>query len=259
MSDGKDLSLHCRLDGPEDRPLVVFANSLGADLHMWDEVIGRVSMRYRTLRFDKPGHGASPPAPGITLEAIADRVAQIIAEHGGRALFVGLSIGGLIGQLLMRRAPERLYGAVLMATAAHIPTPEAWEERARLVEREGLAAIVEAVMARWFTPAFAAAEPDQVNAVREAFLRVDPASYAACCRAIARFDLRGTRPERHVPTLVVAASEDPATPPALGEALAADLGADYALVRRAAHLVAIERAIPVAGLVTWLYEAGRRG
>ncbi|MCS6855607.1 MAG: alpha/beta fold hydrolase [Elioraea sp.] len=259
MGEAIDLPLHYRLDGPDDGPLVVFANSLGADLHMWDEVIGRVSMRFRTLRFDKPGHGASPPAPGLTLEAIADGVVRLIAQNGGQALFVGLSIGGLIGQLLLRRAPERLSGAILIATGAHIPSPEAWEERARVVEREGLGAIVDTVMGRWFTPAFAAEEPERVSAVREAFLRVDAASYAACCRAIAKFDLRGTRPPRRVPTLVVAASEDPATPPALGEALAADLGADFMLLRRSAHMVAIERAIPVGGLVNWMQAAGARG
>lgn len=258
MTTDTSLVLHHRLDGPDDAPLAVFANSLGADLHMWREVIGRASMRFRCLRFDKPGHGASPPAPGLTLEAIADRVAELIAENGGRAFFVGLSIGGLIGQLLLRRAPERLIAVVLIATAAHIPSPEAWEERARVVERDGLGAIVDAVMGRWFTPGFAAREPERVAEVREAFLRVDPASYAACCRAIGRFDLRGTRPPRHVPTLVVSASEDPATPPALGEALAADLGADFMLLRRAAHLVPIERDAPVASLLSWMEEGGMR-
>jgi len=259
VTEPSAVTLYHRLDGPIDKPLVVFGNSLGADLAMWDEVAGRVSMRFRCLRFDKPGHGGSPPAPGLTLEAIADRVAGLIAEYGGRALYVGLSIGGLIGQLLMRRAPERLSAAVLIATAAHIPSPETWEERARVVEREGLGAIVDAVLARWFTPAFASREPERFAAVRETFLGVDRASYAACCRAIGRFDLRGTRPARRVPALVVSAAEDPATPPALGEALAADLGADFVLLRRAAHLVAIERAEAVAGLVAWMHEAGARG
>lgn len=259
MTDASALVLHHRLEGPIGSPLIVFGNSLGADLSMWDAVVCRLSLRFRCLRFDKPGHGGSPPAPGLTLEAIADRVAGLIAEHGGRAAFVGLSIGGLIGQVLLRRAPERLTAAVLLATAAHIPAPESWEERAKLVEREGPGAIVDAVLARWFTSGFAARQPERVAAARAGFCRVDPASYAACCRAIARFDLRGTRPSRPVPAVVVSAAEDPATPPALGEALAADLGADFVLLRHAAHLVAIERSEAVAGLVAWMHDAQQSG
>ncbi len=248
--------LAVRCDGPEAAPLIIFANSLGASMAMWDEVVSRLATRFRCLRFDKPGHGASEADGSVTLESLVDRVASLISGSGaGRAHFVGLSIGGIIGQLLLRQRPELIASAVLIATAAHIPSPQAWEERARTVEREGPEAIVEAVLGRWFTPAFAHARPDRVAAVRESFLATDRASYAACCRAIARFDLRGTRTGTRVPTLVVSASEDPATPPALGASLADDLAADHVLLRGAAHLVAVERPSDVAALVGWVVGA----
>ncbi|MFQ3623756.1 MAG: alpha/beta fold hydrolase [Acetobacteraceae bacterium] len=253
---GLAAGLAVRCDGPEGAPLIVFANSLGASMAMWDEVVGPLAVRFRCLRFDKPGHGDSAPDASITLESLADRVASLIAGSGaGRAHFVGLSIGGMLAQLLLRRRPDLIASAVLIATAAHIPSPHAWEERARTVERDGPGAIVEAVLGRWFTPAFARARPDRVASVREAFLATDRASYAACCREIARFDLRGMRPGSLVPTLVVSASEDPATPPSLGAALADDLGADHVLLRGAAHLVAVERAGDIAALVGWVAAA----
>jgi 3-oxoadipate enol-lactonase/4-carboxymuconolactone decarboxylase len=231
------------LSGPEGAPVVVFSNSLGTTLEMWNAQAEALSGHYRILRYDTRGHGRSPvvDAPA-SIDTLADDVAGLLAALGiGRAHVVGLSIGGMTAQALATRRPECVASLVLMATSAYLPS--GWEERAALVRAQGLGAIVEATMTRWFTPAYVAAGPAPLRALRERFLAINPAGYAVCCGAIAGMDLRDRIGAITVPTLIIAGAEDPATPPAMSMDISARIaGSELVVLPHAAHILAIEQA-----------------
>lgn len=239
-----DIDLFYDLTGPEDAPVVVFSNSLGTTLEMWDEQVRALGGRYRCLRYDTRGHGRSQvlDAP-TTIDDLADDLAALLdALSISRARMVGLSLGGMTAQAFALRHPGRAVCLVLMATSAHMPTPEAWEERAAAARGAGMTALVDAVMARWFTPAFAARAPEKVAAVRERFLSIDPRGYAVCCRVIRDMDLRAVIGAIAVPTLIVAGADDPATPLAMAEQIRVRIpDAELVVLSHAAHLVAVEQ------------------
>lgn len=236
------------LRGPETAPVVVFSNSIGTTLEMWDAQADALSTRFRVLRYDTRGHGRSPvldrPAPSsTTIEDLADDLAGLLDVLGiQRAHVVGLSLGGMTAQMLAVRRPDLVDHLVLMATAAHLPGD--WPDRAALVQARGMAAIVDAVVTRWFTPAFR--DDPAVAALKDRFTAMDPAGYAACCLAIGAMDLRPLIPAVTAPTLVVMGADDPATPPAMGETIRALIpGAELAVLPRAAHILAMEQAARV--------------
>ena len=233
------------LTGPEGTPVVVFSNSLGTTLEMFDAQARALQGRYRVLRYDTRGHGRSQvldqPA---TIDDLADDLAGLLTELGiGKAHATGLSIGGMTAQAFAVRHPDRLHSLVLMATSAYLPPPEAWDQRAATVRRDGMGAIVDTVISRWFTPAFAEQRPEIVAPVRELFLAMDPRGYAACCGAIRDMDLRERIGAIRTPTLILAGADDPSTPVAMSEDIRARiLDAELVIIPRAAHLLAIERA-----------------
>jgi 3-oxoadipate enol-lactonase / 4-carboxymuconolactone decarboxylase len=230
------------LAGPEGAPVIAFSNSLGATLEMWDAQVGVLSRRYRVLRYDTRGHGRSKvtDAP-VTIETLADDLAGLLDALGiRRAHVVGLSLGGMTAQALAARRPDLVHGLVLMATSAYLPN--GWAERAAVVRAQGMGAIVDAVMARWFTPAFAQSSPEVVARFREHFLRIDPHGYALCCEAIGAMDLRPADATITAPTLIIAAAEDTSTPPAMSEDIRARIqGAELIVLSPAAHILAAER------------------
>ena len=148
----KGIELSYEFTGPEGAPVVAFSNSLGTTLEMWDQQVAALAGRYRCLRYDTRGHGRSPAAPGpLTIDDLADDLAGLLDALGiERAHVVGLSLGGMTAQAFGVRYPQRAESLILMATSAHLPPPEGWDERADLVRREGMQAIVDTVMARWF-------------------------------------------------------------------------------------------------------------
>ena len=152
--------------------------------------------------------------------------------------FVGLSLGGAVGMQLALTAPERVERLVLASTAARFGEPGQWRERAALVRAEGLAAIADAVLARWFTPGFA-----DVGPYREMLLSVDPEGYARCCDALAVWDVRGALGDVRAPTLVIAGADDPSTPPDTVEQISAEIpGARFEVIQQAAHIASVEQA-----------------
>jgi 3-oxoadipate enol-lactonase len=213
---------------------VVLSGSLGSTSAMWDAQLPVLRGR-RVVRIEHPGHGGTPAANTRTIDDLAQRALAQVED--GRFSFVGLSLGGAVGLQLALSAPERIEGLVVACSAARFGEPAAWTERAALVRSQGLEAIVDAVLGRWFTPAFG--EP---GSFREMFLSTDRESYASCCEAIARWDLRDRLGAIEIPTLVIAAAEDPSTPPALGELIAGGIpGARFELIAGAAHLANVER------------------
>jgi 3-oxoadipate enol-lactonase / 4-carboxymuconolactone decarboxylase len=239
--------------GPADAPAVIFSNSLGTTVEMWDQQVRSLARSWRCVRYDTRGHGRSPAGEGpVTLDLLVGDLAGIIAELGlERPVVVGLSLGGITAQAYAVAHPDGLSALVLMATAPHLPPRENWLARAATVEDAGMAAIVDAVMPRWFTPAFAKAEPGLLAVQRERFLANDPAGYAACCRALADVDLRAAVSAIRVPTLVVAGQEDPVTTVAMAEALARDIaGARVEVIPDVSHILTVERPREATSVLT---------
>jgi 3-oxoadipate enol-lactonase/4-carboxymuconolactone decarboxylase len=235
------VDLHYDLSGPESAPVVAFSNSLGATLEMWDAQVAALRGRFRCLRYDTRGHGRSSTLDlPARINDLADDLAALLEGLGiKRVHLVGLSLGGMTGQAFAVRHPERLKSLSLMATTAFMPPRQAWLDRAELVHQEGMQAIANVTMERWFTPAFAA--DARLASLRERFLAVDPAGYAVCCSAIAEMDLRPGLASIQSPTLVIAGADDPATPPAMAEELCRSIaGAELVVLPRARHMLAVE-------------------
>jgi 3-oxoadipate enol-lactonase/4-carboxymuconolactone decarboxylase len=237
-----DVELFYDLTGPESAPVVAFSNSIGTTLEMWDRQVPALSDRYRCLRYDTRGHGRSPVVDRpVTIDDLADDLAGLLDALGvERAHIVGLSLGGMTAQAFGARHPERAQSLVLMATSAYLP--HGWDERAATVRAHGMGAIVDAVLARWFTPDFAAAHPDAVAPLRARFLANDPRGYAACCEAIRDMDLRPSNAALRALTLIIAGADDPATPAAMMEDIRTRVPqAELIVLPRAAHILAVER------------------
>ncbi|MGR3887781.1 3-oxoadipate enol-lactonase [Pseudomonas sp. 1152_12] len=233
--------LHYQLDGPLDAPVLVLANSLGTDLHMWDIQMPAFTAHFRVLRFDTRGHGKSLVTEGpYSIEQLGrDVIALLDALDIQRAHFCGLSMGGLIGQWLGIHAGDRVQRLVVCNTAAKIGTPEVWNPRIETVLRDGPAAMValrDASIARWFTADFAAANPHQAKQITDMLAATSPQGYAANCAAVRDADFREQLAAIQVPTLVIAGTEDAVTPPAGSHFIQHHVrGAEYAEFY-AAHL-----------------------
>jgi 3-oxoadipate enol-lactonase len=239
------------LTGPEDAPVVVLANSLGTTSAMWDPQVAALRERFRVLRYDHRGHGASEVPPGpYTLDDLGQDVLGLIDDLGlGRVLFCGLSLGGMVGMWLASRAPERVQRLVVCCSSARIEPASLWTDRAAKVRANGTASIAEQIVARWFTPAFGARAPEVVARAVAMLAATPDEGYAGCCEAIAAMDLRERLSAITAPTLVVAGAEDPATPLAHAEGLAAGIPEARLAVVDASHLANIEQPEPVTRLL----------
>ncbi len=246
--------LHFRDSGPSKAPALLFANSLGTDLRMW-EAVGERLPKVRTIGFDKRGHGLSAtPEGGWDIADLADDAIALL-DHLGleRVVVVGCSVGGQIAQALTIRHPERVSALLLSNTAARIGTPESWQARIDAIEAGGLAAIAPAVLTRWFAPAFLARPDARLWATM--LERCDPQGYIATCEALARADLTAEVPRITCPTLCLAGSEDQATPPDLVRATAERIpGARFVVLDGSGHLPAIDAPEATARLIRDLME-----
>jgi 3-oxoadipate enol-lactonase len=239
-----------RLEGPGSTTLVL-SGSLGTTLELWDSTVPSWES-LRLLRYDHRGHGRSAVPPGpYSVDELGRDVLELLDELDlERVSFCGLSLGGAVGLWLAANAPTRIDRLVLASTSARFGDAEPWLERAATVRAEGLEAVADSVLARWFTPSFAADRPGLVARHREMLVATPAEGYAACCEAIAGWDFRERLSEVAAPTLVIAAAEDPATPPEHGRLLAERIpGAELVIVPRVAHLANIEQPETFAALV----------
>ena len=259
-TDGFDL--HYELVGDSGAPCVVLSNSLGTGLAMWAPQMPALLARFRVLRYDTRGHGASgvPPGPYRVEQLGADVLA--LMDHCGiaRAHFCGLSMGGMTGLWLGVHHPERLLRLALCNTAAKIGTAEIWNARIAAVESGGMAAIVDGVLERWLTAPFRQRAPAAAALLHAMLLATPPAGYIAACAAVRDMDQRHQVAAIRLPTLVIAGSHDLATPPQDGRAIAdAILDAHYAELD-AAHLSNIEQAAAFsAALTDFLTQGAKHG
>lgn len=229
--------------GPAAAPAVLFLNSIGCRLWMWDAQLAALGAGFRCLTFDARGHGGSDaPADDYTLEQLGkDALAVLDAASVRHAHVCGLSLGGVIGQWLGVHAHARVASLTLANTATRIGTHESWETRRRLVLAEGLGAIADMAMQRFFSPEFRASDPNVVEQVRTDLVGGSAAGYAGCCAALRDADL--TTEVRHIraPTLVIGGAFDISTPPDQAAALAAAIPGARLTILRAAHLSNLER------------------
>lgn len=236
-------------EGPEDAPVVVLSNSLGATRAMWDAQVPALAERYRVLSYDTRGHGESPtPGGAWSLDDLVDDVVALLDEVGAaRAHVVGLSLGGMTAMRLAAREPARVRRLALLCTSAS-PDPGPYRERAEVVRRDGTTSIAPAVVSRWVTPDFAAAHPHEVARLEAMVAGADDEGYARCCEVLAALDLRGDLARITAPTLVVSGAEDLALPPDHQRAIADGIaGAELQSVSPAAHLANVEQPLQVTG------------
>lgn len=249
----KSVDLHFTDSGGSGEA-VVLAHAIGCDHRMWDDLRPRLAADYRVVAIDARGHGRSPAAPRpYSLADLADDVAAALDRVGiAHTHWVGLSLGGMIGQAFALRHPGRIDKMVLAnTTSTYGPEGKAlWQARAKLVQEGGLAAIRDMVTARYFSESFRKQHPKVVATVMERFMQTPVEGYLGCCDAIANLDFEGDLPRMRAKTLVIAGGADEGTPPAMSEALAAKIpGARLAVIPGAAHLSAVEKPAEFAHLV----------
>ncbi|MEY4721142.1 MAG: 3-oxoadipate enol-lactonase [Pseudomonadota bacterium] len=232
-----------RMDGPADAPVLVLSNSLGTAMAMWDDQVSALSRHFRVLRYDTRGHGASSVMPGdYSLDRLGRDVIGLLDALGiESAHFCGLSLGGMTGQWLGVHAPDRIDRLVIANSSSFMGPPESWQQRMNTVRDQGMAAITQAVLDRWFTPAFAAIAAPGLERTRAQLLATSADGYAGCCAAIRDMDLRPVVHLIHRPTLVIAGSQDPATPPDHARAIATAIAGARLVSLEAAHLSNIEQ------------------
>jgi 3-oxoadipate enol-lactonase len=244
--------LHREVIGPLDAPALLLGGSLGTTLAMWDGQLP-LAARHRLIRFDHRGHGGSPVPEGPY--EIADLGRDVLdlmdALALERASYCGLSIGGMVGMWLAAHAPDRIDRLVLICTAAYMPPPEAWRERAATVSQAGSTeAIADAVVDRWLTEPFAAKHPEIRVGLRTMLASAPPDGYVNCCGAIERMDLRSALSNITAPTLIISGADDQATPVERQKEIASAIsGARHEIVGPAAHIAAVEQPDAINALI----------
>ena len=236
-------AINVEVSGPEDAPALMLSNSLGTNLTMWDDQAGEFAEHFRLIRYDRRGHGKSgvPQGPYSMERFGRDAIAVLDALDIDKTNWCGLSMGGMVGQWLGANAPERVEMLVLSNTNFYYPDKAPWADRIGFVREKGLSPMVDANMQRWFTGPFRESAPDAMARMKEMFLATDPAGYVGSCEAIRDMDFRASNPRITAPTLVIVGAQDVATPPAAGEAIAAQIkGAKVASVD-AAHIANVEQ------------------
>ena len=232
-----------RLEGAEDKPLLVLVHSLGVDHGLWDPQMPALLRYFQVLRLDLRGHGSSDSLPGdYTIERLGrDMIAAVDSAKRDSFAYCGLSLGGMIGQWLGENAADRITHLVLANTSPRVGVPELFEARRKAVLEGGMTAVESAVMERYFSPRVLASSNPQVATTRTALLAADPVGYAGCCAAIRDMDQRPLLGRISAPTLVIGGTLDTATPwEGHGDLLAASISGARSVVFEAGHLSNVE-------------------
>jgi 3-oxoadipate enol-lactonase len=235
--------IYVEVSGREDAPALMLSNSLGTNLHMWDDQADEFAKHFRLVRYDRRGHGQSgmPQGPYSMDRLGRDVLSVLDALNIKKTNWCGLSMGGMVGQWLGANAPDRVQKLILSNTSAHYPDRSAWDARIKFVETNGLAAMVDANMQRWFTEGFRARAPEQIARMTEMFVATKVPGYVACIQALAEMDLRAGNATITAPTLVIVGSKDVATPPAAGEAIQKAIKGAKIASLEAAHISNVEQ------------------
>jgi len=249
--EANGIAIHWREDGDPTGVPVVFCNSLGTDLRLWEALLPRLPGGFRYIRFDNRGHGLTEATPApYRLDLLVDDAEAIIeATVGGPVIFVGLSIGGIIGQGLALKRSDLVTGLVLSNTTARFGTPETWQERIDRVEAAGIAAMTEDILDRWFSPSARGAP--WMALWRAMVSRTPAAGYTGCCAALRDADLRDRIGALQLPVLCLTGSEDgPTSPEVMADTARLIDGARLEVIEGAAHLPCVENPEAYAAILT---------
>ncbi len=241
--DADGCPIYYEVEGRDSGPALMLSNSLGTNLHMWDDQVPEFAKHFRVIRYDRRGHGNSgTPARPYSFDRFGrDIIATLDALKIDKVNWCGLSMGGMDGQWLGANAPGRVHKLVLANTNFYYADKTPWVDRIKFVREKGLDALVGPNMERWFTKDFRERAPQTIERMRKMFVATDRGGYNACVEAIRDMDFRATNPKVTAPTLVIVGKQDPATPPSAGEAIAKAIKGAKLVALDAAHISNIEQ------------------
>ncbi|MFO1047316.1 MAG: 3-oxoadipate enol-lactonase [Geminicoccaceae bacterium] len=255
-----EIVVHHTRTGPAEAPLLVFVNSLGTDLRVWDAFLPSLGAGFAFLRYDKRGHGLTDATTGpYSIQGLAEDLARLLDSQAAKqAIVCGLSIGGMIAQSLAAIRPDLVRGLILMDTAHKIGTAKMWSDRIAAIRAGGIASIADAILQRWFSPDFHRDRPDELAGWRNMLIRTPLEGYLACCAAIRDADLTEAAKGIRAPTLCMVGDQDGSTPLEVVAALAGLVpGSRLVTIEGAGHLPCVERPDATAAAITsFLAETG---
>ncbi len=247
--DINGFEMNYEIEGPSGAPVVIMSHSLGADLTMWEPQMSVLKDRFRVLRFDTRGHGGSgAPGDAYAMEDLASDLKLLLdGLEIERAHLVGLSMGGMIGQVFALRHPEMLSSLVLCDTAARGATDsgavEKWEQRIHDVRSNGMEDMANQAIPRWFTGPYIEKNLDLMERVQAMIRRTSPDGYVGCARAIMGYNVIDRLSEIHLPALIIVGEEDVATPVESARVMHEGIvGSELKIIPSASHLSNIEQA-----------------
>ncbi|KHK95061.1 alpha/beta hydrolase [Microbacterium mangrovi] len=243
--------------GPEDAPVLLLGPSLGTSSILWDPVAPALSATHRVVRWDLPGHGASPAArEPFSVADLADAVAAFIHDlDAGPVRYAGVSLGGAVGLELALRHPQLVTAAAVLCSGAVIATPDSWTDRAAKVRAESTSAMIIGSAQRWFAPDGLAQHPEHTGRLLHSLQDADDESYALCCEALAAYDVRDRLGEIAVPLLAVWGAHDQVTPEASAREIAAGVQHGRAVgIPDASHLAPADAPVAVTALLVDFFE-----
>jgi 3-oxoadipate enol-lactonase len=240
------ISINYTLEGPANAPVVTLSHSLATDLSMWDPTMPALKERFRVLRYETRGHGLTDaPKGAYTLDELANDALGLLKALGiERTHWVGLSMGGMIGQTLALKAPQVFTSLSLCDTSSRVPAEmkPAWQDRIRTAESQGMEPLVEPTLSRWFTEPFRNNRKDVVAKVATMIRNTPPAGYAGCCHAISGLDLTDRISAIKMPTIAIVGEDDPGTPVAAHKVIHERIaGSRLEILPKAAHLSNMEQ------------------
>lgn len=239
------IAMNFAVSGHDTAPPVVLHHPLATDLTIWDELAAALEGRYRVVRFDARGHGRTEaPSGAYAFETLAADVVGLMDHLGiARARYLGLSMGGFVGQYLGLLHPGRFHSLSLVSTSSRVPAEARalWDERIRVATHDGLVSLVDGALARWLAPAAMTGNPALVARLKRLILATPPAGYAGWCQAIRGLDITDRLPAIRLPTQVVVGALDPATPPAAAEAIHRQIaGSSLVVMPGVSHMLQVE-------------------
>jgi 3-oxoadipate enol-lactonase len=243
MIDADGCQLNVEVEGRENAPVLMLSNSLGTDLHMWDDQTPEFAKHFRLVRYDRRGHGKSGTSKGpYSFDRFGrDILAILDALKIKKMNWCGLSMGGMDGQWLGANAADRVEKLVLANTNFYYADKAPWADRIKFVQEKGLRDLVGPNMERWFTKGFRERAPQAIARMTDMFTATNPAGYVACVEAIRDMDFRASNPKVTTPTLVIVGKQDPATPPSAGETIAQQIKGAKLVALDAAHISNVEQ------------------